>query len=118
MTITEIIQQYHQTGHVPPDMAQNLEANQELRVALVQHFREHPDRHFALALMKQFTKMRLDPEVSIGGEELMLAVYILGLHGQVEDCQLIWEAKRSDFDAYCMVDIELMAFAGAEQTIA
>ncbi|RZJ36846.1 MAG: hypothetical protein EOO18_07025 [Chryseobacterium sp.] len=47
----------------------------------------------------------------------MLACYILGKHNQIKDCLKIWEAKRIDFDTFCYVDIQLVAFAGVQQTI-
>ena len=36
--------------------------------------------------------------------------------GEVEDCLLIWEAKRSSFDLYSYLDVELMCGAGLEAT--
>ena len=47
----------------------------------------------------------------------MLACYILGLHNQIEDCLKIWEAKYTDFDTYCGLDIQLVPFAGVNETI-
>ena len=47
----------------------------------------------------------------------MLACYILGKHGQVEDCMKVWETKQIDFDTYCYVDIQLVPFAGIQETI-
>ena len=47
----------------------------------------------------------------------MLACYVVGMHQQIEDCLKIWEAKRVDFDTYCGLDIQLMAFCGVELTL-
>ncbi len=48
----------------------------------------------------------------------MLACYIVGLHQQIADCLVIWNAKITDFDTFCAVDIQLAVFAGVAETIA
>jgi len=47
----------------------------------------------------------------------MLAGFILGMHKQVQDCIKIWQAKKVDFDCYCGIDIQLVPFAGVDETI-
>ena len=56
-------------------------------------------------------------EIPVSGDEIMLACYILGLHGQVADCLEIWKAKGVDFDAFCYIDIQLAIFAGVNKTL-
>lgn len=62
--------------------------------------------------------MRKDYRNEISIDDLMLASFILSMHGQVADSLKIWEAKRVDFDSYCGVDIQLVVFTGVDQTIA
>jgi hypothetical protein len=88
-----------------------------LRVNLVGHFRTERNRPFALALLDTVIKLRKDPSKKISIDDLMLASFLLGMHGQVEDSLKVWEAKRVDFDAYCGVDIRLVPFAGVDETI-
>jgi hypothetical protein len=59
-----------------------------------------------------------DDENIASAENISFACYLLGLHGVLEDCLLIWEAENIDFDTYCGVDIQLMLFAGVKETMA
>jgi hypothetical protein len=70
-----------------------------------------------LRLLEKFIKIRKETLLSLSAESLMLACYIVGMHQQTEDCLKIWEAKQADFDTYCGLDIQLMAFNGVEQTL-
>jgi hypothetical protein len=88
-----------------------------LRADLIIHFRVHRDRTFALSLLDTFIELRKDSENEISNDDLMLASFILGMHGQVEDSLKVWEAKRVDFDTYCGVDIQLVPFAGVNKTV-
>lgn len=97
---------------------QQLSENDELRKDLVRYFREHQNRDFAVTLLNAFIEYRGKPGEIGSMEDLMLACYILGLHQQLSDCLLIWNAKNTDFDSYCGVDIQLVVFAGVEKTIA
>lgn len=96
-----------------------IRTDQAFRQALVDHFRTNTNRPFAIALLNTFIKLRKHPENEnyISMEDLMLASYILGLHKQVEDCLKVWEAKNVDFDSFCGVDIQLVPFAGVNETI-
>lgn len=88
-----------------------------LRTDLVNYFRRHRNRPFALTLLNRFIELRKEKNGTTI-EDLMLASFLLGMHGQVEDSLKVWEAKRIDFDTYCGVDIQLVPFAGVDQTIA
>jgi hypothetical protein len=35
----------------------------------------------------------------------------------IEDCLRIWNAKTTDFDTFCYIDIQLVPFAGLDETI-
>jgi hypothetical protein len=94
-----------------------IRTNKILRTELVTYFNTNRHRQFALTLIDNFIELRKNPENEISIDDLMLASFILGRHGQVEDCLKIWEAKTVDFDTYCGVDIQLVPFAGVEKTI-
>ena len=94
-----------------------IRTDRTLRAELVSHFKVYRDRKFALALLDTFIELRKDPKNEVSIDDLMLASFILALHGQVEDSLKIWEAKRVDFDTYCGVDIQLVPFAGVDETV-
>jgi hypothetical protein len=49
---------------------------------------------------------------------LKALAFLLYRNGAVEDAPLIWRAKLSNFDCFAILDIELVAGAGPEETIA
>ncbi|GAA4260783.1 hypothetical protein [Dactylosporangium darangshiense] len=51
-------------------------------------------------------------------EETELAGFLLALLGQVEDVWRQWEIKRANFDTWCGYDVEHLAAAGVQRTIA
>lgn len=89
-----------------------------LRKNLIYYLRQNPNRKLALTLLNEFIILRKSPQEMVPVENLMFACYILGIHQQIEDSLKIWEAKNVDFDTYCGLDIQLIAFAGLEKTIA
>ena len=117
MDIDQIIKSFRLNNGFGQDEIEAVRSNQELRTALVAHFKTERDRPFALALLNTFIELRKDPENEIPIEDLMLAGFLLGAHGHVEDSLKIWEAKQVDFDTYCGLDIQLVAFAGVDKTI-
>lgn len=94
-----------------------IQTSRTLRADLVNHFRVNRDREFAIALLDTFIKLRKEPKNEVSIDDLMLASFILGMHEEVEDSLKIWEAKRVDVDTYCGVDIQLVPFAGVDNTI-
>jgi hypothetical protein len=94
-----------------------IQTDKILRAELVNYFRLNSDRTFALALLDTFIELRKDPKNEVSIDDLMLASFILGMHGQVEDSLKVWEAKKVDFDTYCGVDIQLVSFAGVDETV-
>ena len=113
----EVIEELKRSGTLSASTIEEVEENRELRHGLVHYFTQHKDRDFALAFLKKLADIRRDPQGVMTGDSLMLACYILGKHGHVEDCMRIWETKTIDFDTYCYVDIQLVVFAGVEKTI-
>lgn len=117
MTVEHIVMEFNNTRSFTDDIIESIQNNDIIRIALCDYFKSHSDRGFAIALMDWFIALRLNPAVGTAGEDLMLAAYILGKHKHVEDCLKIWEAKKTDFDAFCYIDVQLMVFAGVQQTV-
>lgn len=117
MQVKDLVNNYLQTKEISENDIEQLCIDRELRSDLCKYFGTDKNREFALELLSTFIELRKNPEKEILIDDLMLACYILGLHQQVPDCLLIWKAKNVDFDAYCGVDIQLMAFAGVAPAI-
>lgn len=117
MTIEKILENFHKAKTISDETIDSIQNDNELRIAFVNHFRQHKDREFVLALLDTFISIRQDPNGEMPAENLMFACYIVGLHNQIEDSLKIWEAKNADFDTYCGLDIQLVPFAGVKETI-
>lgn len=112
-----LIDNYIQTGIISDNIIEQLCIAEDLRSDLCKYLGFNKNREFALDLLKTLIELRKNPGKEISTDDLKLACYLLGLHQQTADCLLIWEAKRGDFDTFCGIDIQLMAFAGVEQVI-
>jgi len=117
MNIDAIVHDFHQINNIGEETINHIKTNQDLRTGLLNYFRQHQDRVFAISLLDTLIGIRKQPNGVMPVEDLMLACYILGLHGQIEDCLKIWDTKRTDFDTYCGLDIQLMMFGGVNETI-
>ncbi|NHA05947.1 hypothetical protein G7092_19205 [Mucilaginibacter sp. HC2] len=117
MNIDTILNDFHQTNNIGEETINHIKNDPELRAALVNYFKQQHDREFAIKLLDTFIEIRKQPNGDMPAEDLMLASYILGLHGHIEDCLKIWEAKYADFDTYCGFDTQLVMFAGLHETI-
>lgn len=118
MEVSYILEEFNNTQNISVSTINFISNdNKGIRMELVSHFRQNKNRQFALALLDKCIEMRKS-EVGLPGNDLMLASYILGLHNTIEDCLKIWDAKTTDFDTYCYVDIHLTVFAGVDETIA
>jgi len=118
MDIKTILDEFHKDKTISNDTIASIQNDNNLRFAFVNHFRQYKDREFALAVLDRFISIRQDPNCKMSAENLMFACYILGLHNHIEDSLKIWEAKITDFDTYCGLDIQLVPFAGVKETIA
>src|SRR4051812_29908680 len=98
MTKETLIENFKTGLNFSNDEISNIQNDAALRADLIIHFRVHRDRTFALKLLDTFIELRKDLKNEISIEDLMLASFILGMHGQVEDSLKVWEAKRVDFD--------------------
>jgi len=118
MNVETLLENFKTQQTLSVDEILSIRIDETLREELVNHFRTHRDRPFALALLNKFIELREDLKNEISINDLMLASFILGMHGEVEDSLKVWEAKRVDFDTYCGLDIQLVPFAGVNETIA
>jgi hypothetical protein len=118
MNLQTLLQSFKTSHTFSDDAIIAIRTDDTLRADLVQHFRTQRDRPFALALLNRLIELRKDLSNEISMYDLMLASFLIGRHGQVEDSLKIWEAKRVDFDTFCGVDIQLVPFAGVDKTIA
>lgn len=117
MKAENIIHELKRSRKLKKETITGIEENRDLRLDLLQYFETNKNRDIALDLLNTLSELRLDPNGGISGDTLMLACYILGKHGQIEDCLKIWETKRIDFDTYCYIDIQLVPFGGLQKTI-
>jgi hypothetical protein len=116
MDTKTIIENFYKEKTISQEVIYAIDTDNQLRIDLINYFRQNKDRDFVLHLLDLLVSLRKYP-AKVSGESIMLACYILGLHNQIEDCLKIWNAKTVDFDAYCYVDIQLMPFAGVNETI-
>lgn len=123
MTLEQLLTGYREHHSFSDEDILALKADGDLRKALVNHIRTNKDRQFSLALLDKMIEVRKKRNeetttVFIYMETVMLGCYLLRLHGHVEDCLKVWQAKTVDFDTYCGVDVQLVVFAGVDPTIA
>jgi hypothetical protein len=124
MTVEELLSRYGATNTITDDIiiATQDEDNLDMGREMIYYFRKHKNRGFILALLHKMIELRSKPWgtalLPVSGDAIMLASYLLGLHGQIEDSLEIWNAKNTDFDTYCYVDIQLVVFAGVNETLA
>lgn len=117
MDIKSTIQTFQAEGVISNKIISDIENDHTFCTELVTYFRNNKNRQFVIALVDKIIQMRKQLD-GVSGESIMLACYLLGLHNEIEDCLKIWEAKTVDFDTYCYIDIQLMPFAGVDETIA
>jgi hypothetical protein len=117
MHTQDIISELTLSGKLSTDTIREIEENGSLRQDIVEYFNKNRNRKFCLEFLNVLSELRKNSDVGLSGDSLMLACYILGKHSHIEDCLKIWETKRLDFDTYCSIDIQLVAFAGAQETI-
>ncbi|GEP90651.1 hypothetical protein SAMN05660909_02862 [Chitinophaga terrae (ex Kim and Jung 2007)] len=114
MNIVTIIRQFNERQEITvPDLAWLTANKQEVYSYLLLHFQHD----FAIAVLNTLTNQRKAQQYGPGIEDIMFGCLLVALHRQVEDCLIIWKAKNVDFDAYCGLDIQLVAFMGVAATI-
>jgi uncharacterized protein (UPF0335 family) len=117
MDIKTILENFHRNNIIDKETICAIQNKGELRIDLINYFRNSKGRIFATQLLETFVTIRKQPNGEMSAEDLMIACYVLGLHNNIEDCLKIWDAKSADFDTYCGLDIQLIAFAGVNETI-
>lgn len=117
MDISTILLNFGKDKIITEELIKAIQNDQAFRIAMLTYFRQHKDRTFATHLLGTFISIRKQPKGFMPADYLMLACYILGLHNHVEDSLMIWKAKIADFDTYCGLDIQLIVFAGVQETI-
>ena len=90
----------------------------DLRAASIHYFKKYPNRALCLRFLERIMEIRENEDWELGhGENIMLAMYLIGLHGEPEDALLLYETKIFDYDTFCGVDVQLIVFAGVSQTL-
>lgn len=117
MDFVKIINETLAAKDLSATFIEHFENDSAFRKRILEHIEKHPNRAFTLRLLDRLTQKRRNGE-GISGDSLMLAAFMLGKHGHIEDCVAIWNAKSVDFDAYCYVDIQLVVFGGVSATLA
>jgi hypothetical protein len=116
MNIQDALDYFNDKNSIDSEFLYALE-ERDVRKDLVNHFRRQPERTFALTLLNNLVTHRRENSAHGLHETLLLVCYLLGLARQIEDCLLIWNAKTTDFDTFCGLDIQLVVFAGVDETI-
>jgi hypothetical protein len=117
MNIQTILADFEKSQGISLAISNSIQNDEVLRIELQNYFRNFPNHYFASELLQTFITIRQTDNSAMPTKDLMYASYLLGLHQQIEDCLKIWEAKNLDFDTFAGFDIELVFFAGLEQTI-
>jgi hypothetical protein len=99
----------------------NEEDDSAAGLRLYRCYRQRPNIAFARALLTTLST-RYVHAYTHGGpattQGLRLAGYLIGLHGDVGDALTLWRTKQLTFDTACEFDIQLVAFAGIDHTLA
>jgi len=117
MNLVEALKKFQIDNSIPDELIELVESDSALRKEMVSYFQSHQDKQFVIALLDKMILYRQQKDKGITGDNIMLSCYLLGLHNDVRDCLRIWNAKTTDFDTYCGVDIQLVTFAGFHETV-
>ncbi|QHT70599.1 hypothetical protein GXP67_30070 [Rhodocytophaga rosea] len=117
MYAEELISDWNVNRQFSDKQLSSIFENSILKIEVIDYLKVNPNREFAQNFLERVLSKRREGSDIGTGDNIMFASYLLGLHGNVEDSLLIWRAKNVDFDAFCYVDIQLVVFAGVEETI-
>lgn len=84
---------------------------------LLQLYGVKPDKQHRESIC-QLLRQEIENEKAADNEVLKLLCIMLFALGNVEDTQLIWQAKRKDQDTGSYIDVQLLCGAGFEETTA
>jgi hypothetical protein len=120
----ELLAAYEATGQFSERALAELTDEEDESAAslrLYHCYRQRPNIAFARALLTELSR-RYVQAYTHGGpattQGLRQAGYLIGLHGDVGDALALWRTKQLTFDTACEFDIQLVAFAGVDQTLA
>ena len=122
--LPNLIQSLLETRRLSADQSRALTNDENLRREVASYFVQNKNHSLARLLLDSCRTVASktsdwddDSGYDMNSATIMLAAWIVGLHGDVSDCLKVWDAKRVNFDYFCGVDIQLIAFAGLEDTI-
>lgn len=116
MNLDLIFSEFKKTKDLSKETLSQIQSNEKLRESLFEYFLKNRNREFALLLLDKFVEIRKKPGGNMPAEDLMFASYLLGMNNNIADSINIWNAKRTDFDSLCAVDIQLVTFSGLVET--
>jgi len=117
MNFKEVLTDFQNDKTITNEFVESIEENRQLRIELIEYFKTNQDRDFVIHLLEKMVSFRKREDKGMTGDSIMLGCYLLGLHQNIEDSIRIWNAKTTDFDTFCYVDIQLVPFAGLDTTI-
>jgi hypothetical protein len=117
MNFSEVLSEFQNDKTIRDEFVESIEENRQLRIELIDYFQANQDRDFVIHLLDKMVAFRRQEGKGMTGDSIMLGCYLLGLHKHIEDSLRIWNAKNTDFDTFCYVDIQLVPFAGLDVTI-
>jgi hypothetical protein len=117
MNFKDVLTEFQNDKIIPDAFVESIEDDRQLRIELIDYFKANQDRDFVIHLLDKMVAFRRQEDKGMSGDSIMLACYLLGLHKNIEDCLRIWNTKNTDFDTFCYVDIQLVPFAGVDETI-
>lgn len=116
MNLTEVLKHFQKDKSISDEFIESIDYNRELRLELIVYFRQNKDREFVILLLDKMISFRIQEDKEMSGDSIMLGCYLLGLHNNIEDSLRIWDAKTTDFDTFSYLDIQLVPFAGLDET--
>jgi len=118
MNFEKIVTWFSAESTLPNEQVNSILTDDGLRSYAVKYLRQNPNREFAKAILEKVLRKRRNQDFEMGtNDNIMFSCYLVGLHINVEDSLIVWQAKNVDFDAYCGVDVQLLAFAGVDNTL-
>lgn len=103
-----------------PETGEKGDRHAEFRAAVLEELQKalsSGDRLLLRFLLEQEMACRQnDYETDV--DSIHLCGFLLFLLGQLEDVELLWQAKRTTFDTWCGFDIQFLVGAGVSPTLA
>ncbi len=114
--IQKIIDTFEKQHSIPDEDFNQLLIGESLRNSFVQYIRNYTHKTFSRYLLEKAIDKRLNEE-DILCEDLLLFSFFCSKNGEIEDFDLILNAKKADFDTWCGFDGEMVFYTlGFEAT--